>query len=313
MKRPPTLFFVLVFGWTWSFWLATAALGAGAHTPAGDTLLSLGLVGPLLGGVGFACFAHGAGYRRDYWRRLVEIGRIPPRWGLFVVLFAPLLMVAAVLLDVAAGQGEAPPLIAERASSLLSTPAVVPSFLLTVLLNGPLPEELGWRGYALDRLGPRRHPLAASLTLGAVWAVWHLPLFFMPGMLHARHGAASAWFWLFMTEVVAASILYTWIFNNTRRSTLAAIIFHFSSNLAYSLGNVTERTNLFATLLLVAAAVVVAASGAGKTRPFRSRGLLHGRSCATLVSYGAGHRRRAGHRLKIGFEPIRKRGDRRAR
>jgi membrane protease YdiL (CAAX protease family) len=271
MKRPPTLFFVLVFCWTWSFWIAAAALGLSAHTAAGDSLLSLGLLGPLVVGVGFACFAHGADYRRDYWRRLVEAGRIPARWYAAIVLFAPLLMAGTVLLDVATGEGQALALIANRTALWLPAPAAILPFLLTVLFNGPLPEELGWRGYALDRLQARQHALTASLTLGAVWAVWHLPLFFMPGMLHAQRGAASAWFWLFMASVVAASVLYTWIFNNTRRSTLAAVIFHFSSNLAYSIGNVTERTNLFATLLLVAAAIVVAAvSGAGKARPFRS-------------------------------------------
>ncbi len=105
----------------------------------------------------------------------------------------------------------------------------------------------------------------SSLVLGVVWALWHLPLFVMPGMLHAEHGIGSAWFWLFMLTVVPSAVIYTWIFNNTRRSTLAAILFHFMSNLAYGVGNVTDRTNLYATLLWIGAGIAVVAFGGALT------------------------------------------------
>jgi membrane protease YdiL (CAAX protease family) len=68
-----------------------------------------------------------------------------------------------------------------------------------------------------------------------------------------------------MATVVATAVIYTWIFNNTRRSTLAAILFHFTSNLTYAIGNVTDGTNLYATLLWIGAAIVVVAVwGGGK-------------------------------------------------
>jgi hypothetical protein len=52
--------------------------------------------------------------------------------------------------------------------------------------------------------------------------------------------------------------LYTWIFNNTRRSTLAAILSHFVSNFTYELANVTAQTNLYSNLWIIAAIAVVA-------------------------------------------------------
>ncbi len=76
---------------------------------------------------------------------------------------------------------------------------------------------------------------------------------------HYSHGAWSLWFWLFMVEVVATAVIYTWIFNNTRRSTLAAILFHFTSNITVELSNATDGTNLYATLLWIVAAVIVVA------------------------------------------------------
>lgn len=59
---------------------------------------------------------------------------------------------------------------------------------------GPLPEELGWRGFALDRLQRRTTALRASLILGTLWALWHLPLFYMPGTYQAGLGAGTARF-----------------------------------------------------------------------------------------------------------------------
>lgn len=51
-----------------------------------------------------------------------------------------------------------------------------------VLVLGPVPEEIGWRGYALDRLQNRWSALGASLGPRRGWAAWHIPLFFMEGV-----------------------------------------------------------------------------------------------------------------------------------
>jgi membrane protease YdiL (CAAX protease family) len=250
-------FFALAFAWSWSFWIAAALAGASVAAASGRALLLLGLAGPALAGIALVC-REGAEARRDYWRRLVEPGRVPARWWPVILLLVPALLAAATLLALATGDA-APARLGGRLAALAAAPAAVVPFLLGVLLQGPLPEELGWRGYALDRLQARRSALAASLVLGALWALWHLPLFFMPGMLHAERGAFTAWFWLFMAQTLAAAILYTWIHNNTRRSTLAAIAFHFAANLAYELAGPGEAANAYAALLWIAAALGVVA------------------------------------------------------
>jgi len=53
--------------------------------------------------------------------------------------------------------------------------------LIIIFLTQALPEEYGWRGYALDRLQGRWNALTASLILGFLWGLWHLPLHFMSG------------------------------------------------------------------------------------------------------------------------------------
>ena len=256
------LFFVLVFGWTWSFWIAAAVSGTSVQTNTGRLLLFLGLLGPLLGGIGFTSLTESKERRRDYWRRAVEARRIPARWWLVIFLFVPALLAGAALLDVILG-GVAPVQIGKAFDALLATPLAIVPVLLRIVLQGPLPEELGWRGYSLDRLQARWNALVASLILGAIWALWHFPLFFIRDMLHAERGAWSAWFWLFMIQTLAAAVIYTWIYNNTHRSILAAILFHFISNLSYEVAQPNDSMNFYIALLWVMSAIgVVAYCGA---------------------------------------------------
>ena len=101
---------------------------------------------------------------------------------------------------------------------------IVPVFLLIFFTNA-LPEEYGWRGFALDPLQKRTNALSASLILGAIWALWHLPLFFIEGTTQA----AIPMYQYFLQTIVLA-IFYTWLYNNTGGSVLIAILFHAVAN-----------------------------------------------------------------------------------
>jgi membrane protease YdiL (CAAX protease family) len=103
---------------------------------------------------------------------------------------------------------------------------------MKTMVYGPIPEELGWRGYALDRLQRKWNALASSLVLGVIWAVWHLPIFFIRGTLLSE--VVPLWstqFWVSMGPgILALAVVMTWIYNNTQRSILGAILFHFMMN-----------------------------------------------------------------------------------
>jgi membrane protease YdiL (CAAX protease family) len=254
------LFFIAVFVWSWSFWLLAAALDVSVKTPLGSALMYAGLLGPMLGGIGFSYFTGSRENWRDYWRRIGDPRRIPVRWFAVILLFTPALLAIAVLLDLASTGPAALQHMEQRAAPFLSVPWTIVPYAAHVLIYGPLPEELGWRGYALDRLQARWNALTSSLVLGALWALFHLPLFFMRDAdPHYMQGLWSPWFWQFMIGVIAAALIYTWIFNNTNRSTLAAILFHFVTNFVYLFANTTAGTNMYSTLLLIICAVVVAA------------------------------------------------------
>lgn len=256
------VFFLFTFGWTWSFWIAAAIFGLSVRTPLGQSLLLLGLMGPMLGGIIGAWLTRSGGSWQDYWARVVDPRRIRDRWWAVTLLFVPALMATAVLLAISLGDDAVPALLQSNANRILGEPTAVAGFLLGLLLLGPLPEELGWRGFALEVLQRRFRALRAALILGTLWAVWHTPLFFMNGMLHSRHDIGSTWFWLFMAQTLSMSVVMTWLFNSTRRSTLAAILFHYTANLAFALGNVSDLTNTWAALLWISAAVLLSTARA---------------------------------------------------
>lgn len=100
---------------------------------------------------------------------------------------------------------------------------VFPALALTLII-GPV-EELGWRGVALPLLQRRHTPLVSSLIVGSVWAVWHLPAFFMSGTKQEAWDLAP-----FLIGVVALAVILTPMFNASAGSLLIPALFHFQMN-----------------------------------------------------------------------------------
>ena len=77
-------------------------------------------------------------------------------------------------------------------------------------------------------------------------------------------GVGTPAFWLFMVGVVPLSLVFTWVYNNTRRSTLAVILFHAMVNFTGELIALDERADAFSILIwFVAAVAITALWGAG--------------------------------------------------
>jgi membrane protease YdiL (CAAX protease family) len=95
--------------------------------------------------------------------------------------------------------------------------------ILPLIILGPLSEELGWRGYALDRLQTKYSALISALIIGVAWALWHLPLFHMIGASQHELGMP---FTGFAVGVTALSIIFTWLHNNTGGSIWSAVFLH---------------------------------------------------------------------------------------
>lgn len=112
----------------------------------------------------------------------------------------------------------------------MAMPAGLLIVAILYLLQSVL-EELGWRGYMLDRLQTIWKPITASLVLGVFHALWHLPLFWIVGTNQSRYLSFTA-FVLFVAFVTSGSFYNTWCYNDNRRSILAVTLLHTSTNLA---------------------------------------------------------------------------------
>lgn len=214
-RNPLVTFVVLAVGATWAVWIPRA-LGA----PVGAVGLlwtwTVSLVAIVV-----ALLVGGRGALRDLLSRLVR-WRVGWRWYVVVLLgpalFAALVASLGTLLGAAWDEGN--PLVFTASDWV-----ALPVFLLVAALTDGLGEELGWRGFALPRLLSRRTPLVASLVLGAVWAAWHLPLVWTPGAaLYQRP------LWLLVADLMAKSMIFTWVFLHTRGSVLIAVLLHAGMN-----------------------------------------------------------------------------------
>ena len=217
MKRHPLVtFFLLVFILTWVVWVPRASgaplgvLGqAWTWIPAIAALLAAALTG-------------GRGALRELGSRLVR-WRVGWQWYVVVILGPAVfsLAVAGIYTLFGGSWAEAAP------PAILAGPLLLlPLFLAILTLTDGLGEELAWRGFALPRLLTRYNALVASVVLGVIWALWHLPLLWTEG-----NGMFHLPVWLLLLDLTAKSILFTWIFLHTRGSVLIAMLFHGATNL----------------------------------------------------------------------------------
>lgn len=263
----PGLYLVLTLTFTWVFELSAA--GFHEQIPAwGVTALHyLGGLMPLAVALILLFIKHDQQYRIGFWQRIVDPGRIPALWYGVIFLYYPLKSLLAAGLDVLlGGQG----ISLEAVLDLMDDPVLIFPTLVFWLLFGPVPEEPGWRGYALDGLLVRYSGLKASLIVGAVWSIWHLPLFLIPGTWQAEQvGLATPRFWIYTLSLIFDAILYTWVYQNTGRSILAVIILHFSVNAFGELFELTFRSEVvnFGLLILTAAGLAAWGLDRGQSVP----------------------------------------------
>jgi len=211
-------FFLLTFALTWTLWLASAAL----VTPATTWLLGLGgpvfLVGVFAPAfVALALTAHSHG-REGVAHLLGRIGRwqVAARWYVFAVFYmVATKLLGAVIHRVVTG--------AWPAFGDTPLPLMFGGVLLSTWVQAG--EELGWRGYALPRLAQPLGLGGASVVLGVIWALWHLPLFFLPGS-----GSDGQSFPLYLLHVTALSVAICWLYWKTGGSLLLVMLMHASIN-----------------------------------------------------------------------------------
>ena len=125
------------------------------------------------------------------------------------------------------------------------------------MIDAPLWEESGWRGYALPRFPADRSRLANTLLLAVLLAGWHLPI---------ALGGGGAVVVPYLIATVGSAVVTNWVYYGAGGSALLAILYHAAANTAGMFcapissgpGAATSLWSLAAVNGVVAAAVICA-------------------------------------------------------
>jgi membrane protease YdiL (CAAX protease family) len=230
-RHPLAAFVTLAYGLSWSAWVM-------AYLGGGIAMVVLGAFGPAAAA---ALVTYWSGGSIRGWLRPLTRWRVPARFYLYALGLPPALF-ASINVSLAVLGKEVD--LGKLSSAI---PAYLGTFLFVALLGGGQ-EEPGWRGFALDRFQARYSPVRATLLLGLVWGLWHLPLY-------------GLWFLGPMLFV----FFYTWLYNRTG-SVLLCVLLHGSftpalDHLVLVDDSLTVDAVIFVTLVAAAAVLVTVTRG----------------------------------------------------
>jgi membrane protease YdiL (CAAX protease family) len=206
-------FLTVTFAITWGWDGALALLGMQVRQAVGWPTQAPGALGPLMGALA-ASLVLGPGMLRVWVRGLIVLRG--PGWLWVGALGAPVVVFAVgAVFDPIQWRDLG------RFSGLPGWPW--PQTLLALLLISGVAEEAGWRGWLLPWLLPRFSPLAAASLVSVVWALWHLPMFFL---IKSYRDAGAGFVPVFLASLWCGSVVLTWLWMRSGGSTLIVVLWH---------------------------------------------------------------------------------------
>lgn len=236
-SRLTVLYFAMTFALSWALFIPAAIYYKGSITPATAfnkpvfvLLQSLGAAVPSLTAIFLIRCFYGKALLKEVFKRY-KIWKLGIRWYVYSVFLYPLLTWVSISIYLFSN-GRPFRLDPETSfGNMLNTLGIfviviLPVIYLSQIFTSPLLEELGWRGLALPLLQKKFNALTSSIIIGLAWGVWHLPVAYL---YHHDFSFLSV---LMTVDMVAISIIMTWVFNSTMGSMLTALLFHASLNIS---------------------------------------------------------------------------------
>jgi membrane protease YdiL (CAAX protease family) len=223
------LFFAVTLAWTWICGFIPVVFGF-AGTGAGTFVFYFGGGAPSVTALFLVFLTYPKDKRKDYFRRCFSFRKTGWKWPLVTIAVFSVLSAVSVAAGVMLFGFDMPTM--DYLKAVAANPLYIFLILLLSLISGPLNEEFGWRGYALDRLLVRFGFIRGSLLLGFIWAIWHLPWYFTPGQAQYNLLKDSVFHALmFIPSVMLLSVFVSFVYVKTGRSILAGALVHMFSNL----------------------------------------------------------------------------------
>ena len=256
--NPLIAFFILAFVMTWALWIPALATKLNGGIPALGPDSPVGQVARWSPGIAAILLAFALAGKQGLKTLFQPMGvwRLHPGWFLIAVLLPPVIFFAARFIDLAFGDSYQ--VLYPLASITAPLAFVIPIAVISAI-PGAFAEELGWRGFALPRLQTKASALVTSIIVALVWGIWHVPSMVYFGETQAIYIVLA------VLNFIPITILYTWMYNNTRGSLLLVTLFHVSQQLSnYFLGLIPTATDEI--LIWIIAAAVILLSGMQRKR-----------------------------------------------
>ncbi|MBN2089968.1 CPBP family intramembrane metalloprotease [candidate division KSB1 bacterium] len=241
-------FYLLVFGYSWIVWLLGILFFNQPETS--NLVVSIGGIGTIIGVISYWIFSYDKEQKQDYIKRLFRIRGVPIKNWLVAGLLPILIIIFSQLLQKTFGAFTAP-------IGLLENEFIEKGwmYILFLFLFGPVPEEMTWRGIALDELS-KKSKIKAQIIVATMWALWHLPLFFIKGSYQNELGIGTLSFWMFFINVIFPSFIVGWLYLKSNCSILIAILYHFSLNLTGEMFYTTTQVDMSSTVITILVALI---------------------------------------------------------
>jgi membrane protease YdiL (CAAX protease family) len=221
-NKVPIRFFGITFLWTWLFFTPLVLLKMGI-IPENNTFL-LSLTTPMIvlaafgPGIG-ACLSiytiNGKDNLKKYLKSFLSLNFGWKVWGLIFLIFGLVQIIAWII----------PEFFGESRLSPFIPFYIFPPYLLLVIFFGGGQEEIGWRGYISPILERKYGIIFGSLMIGIIWAIWHIPLWFISGASQSYMP-----FGAFVLMATGYSYLFSWIVTLSKNKLLSGLIVHGVAN-----------------------------------------------------------------------------------
>lgn len=191
---------------------------------------------------------------KDFKARFFRLRDLSPL-TLFVMIFLmPLIFAVSILISVLMGYSL-------NQFQLVPDVAIVSGLLflsLGILFLAPLLEEIGWRGYGVDALRSKYNLFKTTLMFNVLWALWHVPLFFVKGYYQNTLLSPNPFYAVnFFLSTIPLVFIMNWLFYKTNRSIIVLVLFHFMVNLPAVVLMTDDFTSVIVTFVAAVPAIII--------------------------------------------------------
>lgn len=248
-KQAAVLFVLLTYLITWSVEIPLALTKHGyADIHISKALQTICTLSPGIAAIILTAVYFGKNGLRSLFKAIVKWRVRYSMYLLLIILGIALCGLSLIIFNLITGQSIRP-----------DDPINFVFYFIIILPLSALWEETGWRGFLLPLLQGKYTTLKASLIIGFIWGLWHLPIY----LAINPYGDKTIIFFLMMfIGCFALSVIATYLFNSTKGSLLICILFHNAINTSavYFFGNINGdelRPLLIWILLLIVSAVII--------------------------------------------------------